>query len=221
MAKMIVGKPWAYCSAACALFLALFGLTGCQTGSGDEYAPLPGMENVTASPDDVQPGDDPSASSVHTGDTLKVTFADTPVPLQPLDEVKVQDDGTIKLYYNEVFKADGLTTPELEKLIHDRYVPKYFTHVTIMVSHAVANRYYFVGGEVKMPGQRQYLGRLTVTQAIETAGDFTDFANKRKVRLTHANGRSEIINCKKALKDSKFDRWVYPNDKIHVPRSIF
>ena len=58
-------------------------------------------------------------------------------------------------------------------------------------------------------------------QAIGAAGDFTDFANKRKIELIRANGTKQIVNGKKARTDPKLDPWILPGDHIHVRRSIF
>ena len=72
-----------------------------------------------------------------------------------------------------------------------------------------------------MPGRQPYLGPTTVLRAIASCGDFTDFAKKQKVRLTHANGKSVIVNCIKAQDHPELDPPVYPGDRIHVPRRPF
>jgi protein involved in polysaccharide export with SLBB domain len=59
---------------------------------------------------------------------------------------------------------------------------------------------------------------ITVTKAIQTAGDFTEFANKKKVKLTRKDGSIYTVNCIKALEDPTQDLEVYPGDTIHVPR---
>jgi len=224
MAKMIAGKVRRYLVAGCALVLALAGLTGCQTGGdADEYAQLPGFTNYTMeAPGPAAPPEDKGAKAdtiIRVGDILVVNFNDTPTPIAPMDR-RVEDDGTVKLYYNEQFNAAGMTTSQLEKEVHDRYVPKFFTRLTVSITPA-ANRFYVVGGEVRQPGQKPYGGRITVTQAIEGSGGFTDFANKKDVQLIHPNHQIEHINCKKAIKDPRFDRPVYPNDQIHVKRSLW
>jgi protein involved in polysaccharide export with SLBB domain len=65
------------------------------------------------------------------------------------------------------------------------------------------------------------LGETDIVKAISAAGDFTDFANKRKVRLTTADGHTKIINVRKAIEDPQYDVPVYPGDKIFVPRRFF
>ena len=223
MVKTIAGKTWGHLSAGCALILGLCGLTGCQTvGDPEGYAQLPEYAAYTnAVPGPEPPAEDKGSKPdtvIHVGETLVVTLSDTPQPIAPIER-RVEDDGTIKLFYNESFKVSDLTISQLEKEVHERYVPKYFTRLTVSITYK-ENRFYVVGGEVRQPGQRPYVGRITVTQAIEAAGGFTDFANKKDVQLIHPNRQVEHINCKKALKDPRFDRSVYPNDQTHVRRTV-
>ena len=58
-------------------------------------------------------------------------------------------------------------------------------------------------------------------KAIASAGGFTDFANKKKVKLTRVDGRTQTVNCVKALDNPSLDLEVYPGDKIHVPRRLW
>jgi protein involved in polysaccharide export with SLBB domain len=82
-------------------------------------------------------------------------------------------------------------------------------------------RFYYVGGEVRSPGRQIYLSRITILKAIQTAGDFNDFAQKKKVQLTRSGAsKPVIINCIKAMQDSALDVEIHPGDKIHVPRRI-
>jgi protein involved in polysaccharide export with SLBB domain len=60
-----------------------------------------------------------------------------------------------------------------------------------------------------------------VIKAIQSAGDLTEFANRKKIQLTRANGKTYTINYDKALKNSKLDLPVYPGDSIHVPQRFF
>jgi protein involved in polysaccharide export with SLBB domain len=84
-----------------------------------------------------------------------------------------------------------------------------------------ADRFYYVTGEVKKPGPEPYLGETDIIKAISAALDFTDFGNKHKVRLTRANGQTQVINVQRILDDPQYDVPVYPGDKIYVPRRLF
>jgi protein involved in polysaccharide export with SLBB domain len=157
---------------------------------------------------------------IQSGDEVYITFADTISPIPPV-QGKIRDDGTITVIYNQNFHAAGKAAGQLAKEIRDFYVPKYFVNLTVTVSHTPNMRFYYVDGEVRAPSRQVYIGRTSVLKAIASCGGFTDFANKKKVKLTRANGRKEIVNCVKALDDDKLDLQVFPNDKIVVPRKIF
>lgn len=154
------------------------------------------------------------------GDSLTVTFNDTPITIDPSDQ-KIKADGTILLTQNQTFVAAGKTTGELEKEIRARYVPDYYKYMTVAVTRDINTQWYYVEGEVRTPSRQIYNNRLTVTMAIASVGGFTDFANKKKVKLIRVNGKSYTVNCVKALNDPTLDLEVYPGDKIHVPRRFW
>jgi len=78
---------------------------------------------------------------------------------------------------------------------------------------------------VRASGRQEYLGPTTVLKAIATAGDFTDFADRKNVILTRADGSQIAVDCIKAATDPALDLPVYPGDKIEVKirdlKSIF
>jgi len=80
--------------------------------------------------------------------------------------------------------------------------------------------FYYVSGEVRTPSRRPYDSRMTVLQAITSAGDFTVFADKEHVRLTSQDGRSQIVDCLKALDDPSLNPEVRPGDTVHVGRRL-
>lgn len=84
------------------------------------------------------------------------------------------------------------------------------------------NRWFYIGGEVKTSGRLAYTGKLSVLEAIITAGGFTDFANRRKVQLVRAkDGSTVTLDCNKARGNPELDLPVNPGDKIIVPRNVF
>ena len=74
---------------------------------------------------------------------------------------------------------------------------------------------------VKAPNRQLYTSRITVLKALASASGFTDYANKKKVKLTRADGRTQIINCAKARDNPILDLEVYPGDKLYVPRRFW
>jgi polysaccharide export outer membrane protein len=178
--------------------------TGRQPGTGTVPA------DVTTS--------DLIAARFHVGDTVTVDFSDVPEKIDEHVE-PIKENGTITLPLIGPVRALGKTAGELQNEIHDFYVPKYYVRLTVTVSSP--QRVFYVGGEVKQPGRQLYVGETTVTKAIQAAGDFTDFANHKKVKLIRQNGEVVTVNCVKALQDPTSDPPVYPGDQIQVPRRIF
>lgn len=200
----------------CGLALCVWVLTGC--GSQQQFTELPGIGGSAATTGtSPSPGTPVNKRSIQIGDALRVTFSDMPTPL-PVMDVTVREDGKITLLQQHDFVAAGKTRGQLATEIHAFYVPNYYPTMTVSVDWVPNTQFYYVGGEVKLPGRQVYIGKIHVLGAIKSAGDFSDFANKRKVKLTRADGHILIVNCNKALEDPTLDPEVFPGDVIHVPR---
>ena len=119
----------------------------------------------------------------------------------------------------EPVQAAGKKRGELEDEIYRLYVPNLYKRLTVKVGSE--GRVVHVRGEVKIPGRVQYLGDMTVLRAIAAAGDFTDFANRRKIKVTRANGQRIVVDCIKAQQDPEKDLPAYPDDLIDVDRRLF
>ena len=158
-----------------------------------------------------------SSGVLRVGDLVRVSLLDIPQPPQPV-EIRIPDDGRITLPYNITVDARGKTVSQLQEEIRKAYVPTYFVRLTVNIK--TEERFYYVGGEVRVPSRQPYNGEITVLRAVDTAGGFTDYANRRKIELRRANGQVHIINSEKARKDSKLDLIVYPNDQITVQKRI-
>lgn len=188
--------------------------SGCATPEGPGFSSSPAETGAPARAPLVG-----MASDVFgLGDQVIVTFSDASLQLH---EERIKDDGTITLHLIGPVKAVGKTPGELQKEIQELYVPKYYQPGRLTVTVKSQERAYYVGGEVRNPNRYVYSGAITVTKAIQTAGDFTDFASKKKVRLTRADGKTLTINCKKAQDDPTLDPPVFPGDKIVVPRRLW
>jgi protein involved in polysaccharide export with SLBB domain len=162
------------------------------------------------------------ADRLHVGETVIVSLSGAPDQTSGTttdQEQTIKEDGTIILPLIGAVQAAGKTPGQLQNDIQNLYVPKYYVRLTVTVKSQ--DRVFYVGGEVKTPGRQLYVGQTTVTKAIQSAGDFTDFANKRKVWLIRANGERIKVNCIDALEDPSQDPPVYPGDQIQVPRRIF
>lgn len=192
-------------------------LTGCRM-TGHEGVDIVKSNNFSAVPGDpsatnaVVPTENPRIAK---GDFVRITFSGLRTQNQLLPhEERVKEDGTLTLPDIGVVKAEGKTTGELQKEIHDLYVPDYYTRLTVTVS--TEQQLYYVQGQVRLPGRQPYVGRTTVLQAIASAGDFTDFADRRNVVLTRADGTQITVNCIRAASDPEYDLPIFPGDKIEV-----
>lgn len=159
-----------------------------------------------------------SSEILQLGEKVTMEFTDTTVAIAPITQV-IREDGTVTVPFNLKVSAAGKTKGQLATDVQDLLVPKYYRGITVIIK--TEDRLFFVGGEVRRPDRIVYVGAVTVLKAIQSAGDFTDFADKKKVELTRLNGQKFIVNCKKAQKDPKLDLPVYPGDTIRVPRTIF
>jgi protein involved in polysaccharide export with SLBB domain len=169
--------------------------------------------DVNSNPDNV--------ARLHIGDTVTISFSGLP-PENTMDplEKPIKDDGTITLNDIGSVVAAGKTPGELEDAIHDLYVPKFLKHLNVTVKTS-SDRVYYVRGEVHQPGRLIYAGNITVSKAITSAGDFTDFASRSNVMLIRSNGDRFKLNINKILDGEQPDPPVYPGDQIVVHRRIF
>ena len=141
------------------------------------------------------------------------------------DSVQVDENGEINLLYVGKIKAVGLTKAGLDAAINNAYKEsgKYQeTQVTVNV----LTLYYYVDGQVRVPGKKQYLQQIKLYRAIIEAGGFTEFAAPSRVTLQRPSpdGTSRIwkINVSRIMRGSQPDNVVIlPNDVIRVPKSVF
>jgi protein involved in polysaccharide export with SLBB domain len=189
--------------AAAAVCFAAVLLAGCQTNE-PYFADLPGT-----------PAADRLKNVLQVGDTVNITYEGGLGEQLPPHSETVKDDGTITPPYVGSVVAAGKTPGEVQNVLQQKY-NQYYNHLTVTVR--ADSRYFYISGEVRSPGPKPYPGETDVIKAISAAGDFTDFANKKRVQITRANGKKETVNYFEILKDPVKDRPIYPGDKIFVPR---
>ncbi len=135
--------------------------------------------------------------------------------------VPVRADGMISVPLLDDVQAAGLTPMELAALIKER-LKKYVAdpRVTVVVTRTDSHRIYVIG-EVVHTGPISLLHKLTVLQALATAG-LTEFANTKKIYLLRVNnGQQEKIpfNYKRAISGQAASQNILlqPGDMIVVP----
>jgi polysaccharide export outer membrane protein len=220
MSRTKIDKAGPRWGTVCGLLLTGLFLAGCGTGTA-RFSTVPGGASLAPATSPASAGAPaaatrlPSSDLLRVGDSLTITFLDLPIVVPPFDRT-IKEDGSITLLLNQPFQAANKTTGELENEIREHYVPRYYKYLTVTVKPL--GQYYSVKGEVRSPNRYLYPGPMTVLKAIASAGDFTDFARKRKVKLYRTNGRIETQDCVKALQNPRLDLPVYPGDWINVSR---
>ena len=187
-------------------------LTGCQTGSNADYSRV-AVTNITQNADRAIFNVD----KFRVSDPVSIKFIGTTGDTQVLPEYSetIKEDGTISPPMIGTVQAAGKTPGDLQHELQAKYNLLYKNLTVTLVS---PSRYFYVTGEVRKPGPELYLGETDIVKAISAAGDFTDFANKSSVRITRANGQTEVVNVKRILEEPQFDVPIFPGDKIFVKR---
>lgn len=190
-------------------------LSGCQ--SAPEFVEFTDpMAGGPASPDYIKPSGETDRFFIGNEVTISFSSSGGESPLQTHTEA-IKDDGRITPPVVGPVVAVGKSPGELQAELQVSY-NKYYRNMTVTVTSKA--RYYHVLGEVRSSGAKLYLGETDIIKAISDAGDFTEFANRRKIRLKHPNGKTDIIDYRKAVEDSNYKVPVYPGDTIVVPRRL-
>ncbi len=201
----------------CGLLLAGLMLDGCSSPSDEAlFSDTPDPPAMSGLPSANESAAD--AARFHVGDTILISLSGLPEEI-PLHQEPIMEDGTITMPDIGKVQAAGKTAGELQNQIHDLYVPRFYTHLTVTVN--IGDRVYYVSGEVKIPGRLVYVGQTTVTKAITSAGDFTDFANHKNVVLIRVNGDRTKVNVDRVRNGRAEDPSVYPGDQIIVHRRVW
>ena len=144
----------------------------------------------------------------------------------PGDEISVvsasqtiDEDGMLNIAYIGKVKVSGMDASTAQKAIESRLISeKIFTHPIVTVGIQSNLRLVNVTGEVKSSGRLQYTPDLTVMSAIAGAGGFSDFADRKHVKLVRG-GKVSVYDTTKFSKDPSLDVKVLPGDQVYVPQA--
>lgn len=160
--------------------------------------------------------EDEGGTGLQVGEKVTIQFINAGPDMPPAWEQQVREDGAITLPHNLTVNALHKRRGELEKEIYDLYVPKYYRRMTVNVKPE--ERWYWIQGQVRNPSQLKHTGQLTVLQAIASAGDFTDFADRKDIDVIRKSGEKLNVNAKKAARNPELNIPIYPGDTIIVNR---
>jgi polysaccharide export outer membrane protein len=117
----------------------------------------------------------------------------------------VRPDGMITLPLVRDIKAAGLTPDELTQEL-TKALSQFLTKPEITVTVLQINsKKYFVNGEVNRPGQYPLVTPIKLFDAINLAGGFRDFANRKNIVIMRGDKRLKF-NYEEVLKGKKLEQ---------------
>ena len=164
---------------------------------------------------------EPSEILLKPGDEIEVKYRYWP----ELDETQtIRTDGNISLQLVDDVKAAGLTPAQLDDRLTKLYEGKIKDPViTVIVSTSIDRRVY-VSGEVLSPGVIPYNDRLTVLEAIMTAGGFdvqsAELSNVLVIRHKDDKRYIASLDIENIFKKNESEsHYLAKNDIVFVPRT--
>jgi polysaccharide export outer membrane protein len=133
--------------------------------------------------------------------------------------LQIRPDGKITLPLVGDIRAAGQTPTELRDAL-TKSLKEYITNpvVTVIVVESTPQNVY-VMGEVKSSGPVPMKGPLSVMQAIAMAGGFTEFANKKDIRIqrqTSTGMKTLTFNYKQSLDENRTPPLLQAGDVVVV-----
>lgn len=140
--------------------------------------------------------------------------------------LRVNDSGELEVPYIGLVPAAGRTCKSLAYSVKAALEREYYYHATVIIavdhiSEKSRGKIYVYGnvkgqGPQEIPADETY----TVSKAIIRAGGFSDFADKRKVRVTRKDGKNYLVDLKRVIEQGRTDEdlVLQPDDQINVPQ---
>ena len=140
--------------------------------------------------------------------------------------VRVTPEGTVSLPAIGAVPAQGMTLPELQKELNERYREDIEGMEVVPVLVQRAPRFVYVLGEVRNPGRYELTGPTTVIQAISMAGSWNVGSNLRQVIVFRRGDdwrlMATMVNLQAALYGNQpcpqGEIWLSDSDVVLVPK---
>jgi len=197
-------------------------LDGRAVHAADTNKPvLPETVKTTDVPDDRQ--------KLGPGDRITYRVIEDQDEPRPLT---VTDSGDLQVPYYGLVHAAGKTSRQLGREIKTLLERQLYFQATVIVAVEVVNKArvngkVYVTGQVRNSGGYEISARenFTVSKAILSAGGFSDFSDKRHVRLVRKTADGEktfVINVLEIWQKGNLDKdlLVQPDDLIVVPARL-
>jgi len=157
------------------------------------------------------------------GDIIDIKFFRNP---ELNENVIVRPDGKISLQLIDEVNVAGLSPPQLETLLNEKYTSYLKTPKVSVIISSFGGQKVYIGGQVNSPGVINLIGSTNVVQAIFEAGGLRADANMRDVLIISRGADNapvtRKVNIKKALNGKLPDGEILlkPYDMVYVPKSI-
>ena len=143
----------------------------------------------------------------------------------------VEDSGELEAPYIGRVAAAGKSCRQLAREIKSVLEKKYYYQATVIIGIDLLNKTrgkVYISGRVRVPGYQDIPTDevFSVSKAILRAGGFSEFADKKHVKVTHKkagpdalDGRSETVDVSAVLEkgEESKDLELRPDDLIFVP----
>ena len=154
-----------------------------------------------------------SGYRIGTGDKLKVTVFDEE---SLTGEYAIGDGGLLAMPLIDPIDAEGKTASQLAELVAAKYKQGGYVLTPRVSVEIVEHRPFFILGEVAKPGEYDYTGDLTLSQAVAKAGGYTPRANRGVVEL-----KRQAWPAAKLVKLDGQSLMIEPGDTITVREAFF
>jgi protein involved in polysaccharide export with SLBB domain len=164
----------------------------------------------------------PSGDVIRVGDKITIRLSGVPDEANEgyIIEVQIPPSGEVTVpLLTQAFPAIGRTAGDLAADITQAYkTQRIYTSPNVTV--VPEERYVNVGGDVRQPSRVIYTPDLTMLGAINACGGFTDYANRRVVRILRGQQVMQV-DATKAARTPGADPPLFAGDQIYVPRTMF
>src|SRR5262245_30023440 len=130
-------------------------------------------------------------------------------------EFTVDGNGVLSYPLIGNIPAGGMTTAELQQAIAAKLEPDYLINPSVS-AEVVIRRAFYVIGEVRIPGNYQYITDMTVIQAVAIAGGFTNRARKNEFYIKRLDKNGKMV---RVIADS--GTVLRPGDALEVQERYF
>jgi protein involved in polysaccharide export with SLBB domain len=210
-------------------------LAGCMTFDAGKFADLNDTENAVVPQDKGQPIPVDLLDTEHKlvmGDQVSFRIVED---REDPKKLFITDSGELEIPLIGRVQAEGKTCSRLAAEIKALLESKFYYKATVVVSVDIKNKTrgkIYLAGRIRAPGYLEIPTDevFTVSKAILRAGGFSEFADKRHVKVTHKNASrsaqtdAEIVTVdiaevlEKGQSGKDFE--LHPDDRVFVPSRL-